>query len=148
MSAGETDSRCPECGAAWAGGKTCEEIFHEFLTLEFENYNGEGEVHFYTVASYMIQHQRYSSEGFEWIREQLRNALAGELSIQEIQAVAGKTAGQDKRNWKITRDKNTPIQPPLNWPITIVDVYQDTSANYNARILNWAQSIVDTLNSE
>ncbi len=141
------ENRCPECGASWANGKACELIFHEFLILEFENYNGEGEVHFYTVASYMIQHQRYSPEGLEWIREQLRNALSGKLSIQEIQAIAGKTVGQDKRNWKITRDKNAPIQPPLNWPITIVDVANDTSADYNTRILRWAQSVIDTLDS-
>lgn len=139
---------CLECGASWAGGKICEEIFHEFLTLEFENYNGEGEVHFYTVANYMIQHQRYSPEGLQWIRQQLRNALAGRLSLEEIQAIAGKSVGQDKRNWKVTRDKNTPIQPPLNWPITIVDVYRDADTDYHTRILRWAQSIIDTLDSQ
>ncbi|MBE2184046.1 MAG: hypothetical protein IAE89_11515 [Anaerolineae bacterium] len=140
--------RCPECGGSWAGGKTCEAIFHEFLALEFENYNGEGEVHFYTVASYMIQHQRYSGEGFRWIREQLREALAGKLSIAEIQALAGKSAGQDKRSWKITRAEDTPIQPPLDWPITIVDVYEDVDTFYNQRILNWARTVVDTLDAE
>lgn len=139
---------CLECGASWSDGKICEEIFHEFLTLEFENYNGEGEVHFYTVANYMIQHQRYSPEGLQWIRQQLGNALAGRLSLEEIQAIAGKSVGQDKRNWKVTRDKNTPIQPPLNWPITIVDVYRDADTDYNTRILRWAQSIIDTLDSQ
>lgn len=139
-------NRCPECGASWAGGKTCEEIFYEFLALEFENYNGEGEVHFYTVSSYMIQHQRYSAEGFQWIREQLQAALAGKLTIAEIQALAGKSVGQDKRSWKITRAEDTPIQPPLDWAITIVDVDQDVDTFYNERILKWAQSIVDTLN--
>jgi hypothetical protein len=65
---------CSECGAVLQDESSCQEIFDSFLALEFED-PAYGEVHFLTVACFMIQHQRYSDEALAWIAQSLRAYL-------------------------------------------------------------------------
>jgi hypothetical protein len=58
-------ARCAECGAVLPEGETCQTIFESFMALEFSDL-AYGEVHFLTVACYMIQHGRYGDEVLAW----------------------------------------------------------------------------------
>ena len=55
---------CPLCHAEYPSGETCQERFERCLALEFENPGTYGAVHHLTVACYMLQHNRYSREGW------------------------------------------------------------------------------------
>ena len=52
---------CPLCGAKWKNSLTCQEMFDEFLALEFSD-AAYGKVHLLTVTCFMTQHQRYSDQ--------------------------------------------------------------------------------------
>lgn len=56
---------CPECGAVWQDGRTCQEYFHQMLYWEAED-PSLGEVHRLSVLCNYLQHPSlYSLEGLE-----------------------------------------------------------------------------------
>lgn len=131
---------CAECGARLEAGETCEGMFHALLALEFSD-PGFGEVHFLTVACYMIQHGRYSDEGLAWIRGMLRRSLEEGLPAEEIRRLAGLDATNEQRRWKVTRAPDAPPLPRVRWRVTIADVargYQDAES-YRGLVRGWAR---------
>ena len=138
--------RCPECGADWTGGSTCQSVFDEFMGLEFYD-TGYWAVHMLTVACFMIQHGRYSDAGLAWIEKQLRVNLDGEMTQEQIRASAAGEVSQSQRDWKVTRRPDEPPLPKIPWSMTIVDVerelmnYQgtDDAARYQELIKQWAR---------
>ncbi len=102
--------RCAECGAVLANEDSCQAIFDALLVLEFSN-PAYGEVHFLTVACFMIQHGRYSDEGLAWIGKTLRRYLEEGLTGEEVQRIAAEDTGSDQRRWKVTRAPDAPPPP-------------------------------------
>ncbi len=74
---------CSSCGGSWNGDLTCQYAFDEFLALEFSN-SAYGKVHMLTVASFMIQHQRYSNPALAWMQQNLCDALENSVSPTDI----------------------------------------------------------------
>lgn len=141
-----TAELCPECGANLIGGLSCQEIFDKFLVLEFTD-PGYGEVHFLTVACFMIQHGRYSDEGLNWIEQQLRSYFEEGLSSEQIRKRAAKGMGQDIRSWKVTRQPEARPLPKIRWSITIPDVdsiYQN-AVDYQNAIKSWARATLEEM---
>lgn len=132
---------CPECGAAWSEADQCQSTFDEFLALEFTD-PGYGDVHFLTVACFMIQHNRYSDEGLGWIRTQLRRYLEENLNGPQIRKIAAESAGLGQRTWKVTRAPDAPALPKITWRVTIIDVIDSIAApeEYRAAVLEWARA--------
>jgi len=131
---------CPECGAIYHDELTCEEVFNQFLALEFSDPR-YGAVHFLTVACYMIQHGRYSDEGLVWIAQRLRDYLERGIPADQIARQAAKETGQGQRDWKVNRRPGDPPQKKVAWSMTIAEVveqYQDAEA-YCAAITQWAR---------
>src|SRR5512138_1019369 len=93
---------CPECGAISLDEGGCQSIFDSLLVLEFSD-PGYGEVHFLTVACFMIQHGRYSDAGLHWIQGKLREYLEREVTADQIRREANREADQRTRTWKVTR---------------------------------------------
>ncbi len=132
--------KCPECGADWTVGYTCQDVFDEFLVLEFTDF-GYGKVHFLTVACYMVQHGRYSDDGLRWIRGKLREHLEEGKPVYEIRDDASGEADQSKRDWKVTRGKNEPPLSKIDWEMTIVDIPGSyaNAEEYCQRIEQWGR---------
>ncbi len=125
---------CPECGAVLNGGATCQEIFDSFLVLEFTDPE-YGTVHFLTVACFMIQHGRYSDEGFLWIQQKLHAYLEDGLTSDLIRRLAAQDTGNQDRTWKVTRSASEPQLPRIPWTMTIADVaagYEEAATSAEA----------------
>lgn len=86
---------CVKCGAVHPQDNTCESIFNEFMALEFTD-PSYGQVHFLTVASYMVQHEGYSDEMYVWVQTALRRHLEegypAELIRQDMAKGPGSTS--------------------------------------------------------
>lgn len=136
---------CPDCGARWTDARTCEEIFGAFLVQDYTD-PGYGEVHALTVATYMVQHRRYSDEALRWIAKQLHALLYTGISQIELREIARVDArrpdspGASGRAWKVTRTANAPELPPIAWSMRITDVAALAldAASYRAAVRQWA----------
>jgi hypothetical protein len=137
---------CPECGAIYADDLTCQSVFEEFLALEFTDPK-YGAVHMLTIASYMIQHGRYTDEALIWIEARLRDYLEKGIAIEEIREQAGKGTDQAQRAWKVTRRPGDPPQAKIAWSLTIMDVvskYQDAES-YCESVKQWARATLQEM---
>jgi hypothetical protein len=137
---------CPECGAALPNGSTCQEIFDSFLALEFENPE-YGAVHFFTVACFFIQHNRYSDEALQWMRGMLREALSAGWTGTQIERTAAASVQNTNRRWKILRNPASAPAPKIDWSITIADVARQAgdAAEYRKWVKQWAETVLQEL---
>jgi hypothetical protein len=130
--------KCPLCGAKLSEGVACQSTFDSFLALEYSNPE-YGEVHFLTVACFMIQHQRYSDEALRWIEHALRAYLETGIPTGQVVKDMERGADQVNRTWKINRQPGDPALPQVVWSMTIADVarqYHDPQS-YRDLIRQW-----------
>jgi hypothetical protein len=135
------NDNCPFCGAQSDENITCQNMFDEFLALEFSN-PAYGKVHLLTVSCFMIQHQRYSDPALLWMQQTLRDVLEKGVDPSEIRLQMTSDVDQGKRYWKIERQPDEPSLPHINWPITIADVYKhkEDPVSYCAWVEKWART--------
>lgn len=144
------ETACPECGAVWPAGRSCQAAFDEFLTWEFAE-AAYGEVHFLTVAVFMTQHGRYTRKAQAWITRQLRAHLIDGVPVEQIRQGAQRTAGQAQREWKVMRQPGDPPVRRLEWDMTIADVVRAheaaelDAAAYRAAVTEWARATLRQL---
>ncbi|GAB2571664.1 DUF5946 family protein [Gracilibacillus alcaliphilus] len=131
---------CADCGAFHTEGRTCQSIYHDFLALEFED-SAYGQVHFLTVACYMIQHNGYSGEALVWVESKLGTYLMYNLSGPEIRKLAAKDTSSSIRNWEVNRQREAPPLPKVSWSMTIADVKQQMhdAESYCELIIEWGR---------
>lgn len=137
---------CPLCGASYSNGEDCEQRFHQFLGLEFTD-PAYGVVHFYTVASYMIQHQRYSDQGNLWIQEMILSAIDRQMNFRQIRDQAETAVGDRLQKGRIIREKNAPRLEKIVWSTTISDVAEvmDDATAYCNAVLLWARKTAEEM---
>jgi hypothetical protein len=137
---------CPECGAVLPEGSTCQSIFDEFLALEFTD-PAYGEVHFLTVACFMIQHGRYSDAALTWIGQKLRAYLEEGEPIGQIRQQAASEAGPQVRTWKVMRQTGERPLPRIAWSVTIMDVanHFEEAASYREWVTRWARATLQEM---
>ncbi len=131
--------QCGACGAPLEDNLTCESVFNEFLALEMTDPE-YGAVHFLTVACYMIQHGKYSDEALVWIEQRLRDYFEKGIPAGEIRKRAEMETSQDKRTWKVIRQKSDPPQAKIPWSMTIIDVANQfhNAEDYRELVRQWA----------
>jgi hypothetical protein len=137
---------CAECGAVFEDNEICQTLFDALLVLEFSD-PAYGEVHFLTVACFMIQHGRYSDEGLAWIERVMRRYLAEGLSSEQLRKIAAEDTGSDQRTWKVARPADAAPPPRVAWKMTIQDVaegYQDAQS-YRDLVRQWAVQTLDQM---
>ena len=140
-----TPRRCPECGAIWAGEKSCETYFHQMLYWEAE-YPALGEVHHLMVLCYHLQHPSlYSPEGLTEARRLLVEFVENGASPSEVNERNRAHVDSGKRDWKITATATShgSYDPPIHWTMTAADVVANGADRYCDNVRKWAQSITD-----
>ncbi len=139
---------CPECGAAWADGRTCTDDFHQLLF--WENERPElGEVHHLMVLCYHLQHPGlYSAEGLAYARRLLAQFVEGGLSPEQVRQRAAVDSGQ--RAWSITArpgNAGSYERRPL-WKITAADIVAGDQEYYVVNVWAWARDVQQALTAE
>ncbi len=140
-------AKCPECGAVWAGGQTCEELFHQMLYWEAEH-PAYGEVHHLTVLCYHLQHPSlYSPDGLNEARRLLAQFVEQGTSPVKVRQANQARADSSRRTWKIkaTATARRSYNRSMEWPMTAADVVAGGADHYCDNVRAWARSINATL---
>ncbi|HEY0756861.1 MAG TPA: DUF5946 family protein [Ktedonobacteraceae bacterium] len=137
---------CAVCGGLLSQGSTCQAIFEEFLSLEYTD-PAYAQVHFLTVACFMIQHERYSDEALSWIQSALRSYLEEQLDARQLRQRAAQSVDDATRTWKVTRQADAPPLPKIAWSMTISAVAQHTQnpEQYCEYITQWARATLQQM---
>ena len=132
---------CPVCGATLGETAGCEEIFGELMALEYAD-PAYWEVHALTVATYMVQHGKYSDEALAWVLRQMRAMLEDGLTGEQLRKIAAHEISKPSRGWKVTRRPGETPLPRIAWEMTIADVAQHTeeAADYRETVRSWARA--------
>jgi hypothetical protein len=139
--------RCPECGAAWQEGQTCQDHFHQMLFWEAE-YPAYGvEVHHYMVLCYHLQHPSlYSAEMLSNAVKMLGEFVAG-VSPQVMRQRLRPQVDSGKRDYKITArpDSYGAYAHPVQWTMTAADVTAGSVHDYPDNVRAWAGAMWEDL---
>ncbi len=142
-------SRCPECGATWGDGLTCEAAFYQMLFWENEE-PSRGEVHHLAVLAYHLQHPSlYSPEGLIYGIRLLEDFVGGRVSTEQVRKNNRTKVDSGQRQWKIRAKPGNEANysHPVAWHITAVDVVKAGADRYVDSVRAWAQSILDDMRS-
>ena len=143
----ETVQVCPECGAEWKYGETCQDHFYQMLFWEAENPN-YGEVHHLMVLCYHPQHPSlYSPEGLHEAINLLDDFLERGLTPEQVRKRNRSALNSSTRTWKIT---GTPTSygvydHPIAWTMTAESVIDDGKHQYCDSIRSWAISVHEAI---
>jgi hypothetical protein len=135
--------KCPECGALWTGGLTCQDHFHQMLYWENE-FPGHGEVHHLMVLSYHLQHPSlYSPDGLVYARQLLDDMLERGLSPVDIRRQRSAQVDSGARSWKVTARPGAhgSYEKPPKWTMTAADVIARGAEDYPQSVRDWIKTI-------
>jgi hypothetical protein len=141
---------CPECGAEWQTGQTCQDDFHHMLFWEAEN-PALGEVHHLTVLCYHLQHPSlYSPEGLEYAKGLLAEFIEHGAAPQDIRKQRSTQSSSEVRAFKITGtpESHGAYSTPVEWTQRARDVVQAGADQYLASVRAWAQSVYDSVSGK
>jgi hypothetical protein len=143
----ETAQVCPECGAVWRDGKTCQDSFHQMLAWEYET-PALWEVHHLTVLCYHLQHPiLYSPEGLEYSKQLLVDFAEHRVTPEEMRRRNRTKVDSGNRKWKIagTPDSHGVYNPHVKWSLTALDVVDAGMESYRESVRAWAASTLADL---
>lgn len=132
------DSSCPECGAAMVNEKNCWQQFEEILSWEHQ-FPELLARHFFTVATYNIQHpSRFAEEAVEMLRSAFVRIVDQPSSVAQIRKEFARAYEGSK---KVLRPESAREIVRRRWQKTIADVYvpQDPQGAAS-RVEAWAQA--------
>jgi hypothetical protein len=138
---------CPECGASWLDGLTCQDHFHQMLAWENE-FSALWEVHHLLVLCYHLQHPSlYSPEGLAGAREMLDDFVLRGRTTAEVRQRNRAALDAGRRQFKLT---GTPEahgayaqRPP--WTLTTPDITAGGPEQYIENVRAWAASTQQAL---
>ncbi len=145
----ETSKVCPECGAAWQDGQTCQDDFYQMLAWEHEN-PGYGVVHHLTVLCYHLQHPSlYSPEGLNGAIRLLSDFLERGMTPEQVRKRDRATVNSHERTWKIkgTAASHGAYNRPIQWTMTAANVIAEGVENYCDSVRTWTRSVYEALKS-
>ncbi len=143
-----TEPVCPECGADWSNGVTCEDDFHQFGFWELADLEHLGSVHHLMVLSYHLQHPSlYSPEALAFAQQQLIDFLEGGVTPQQMRRQMRDQVDSGKRTYKVTgtAGHHGSYDPPVVWTMRAADVVAGGEDRYVENIEAWARSILAAL---
>ena len=143
----EMITHCPECGASWQAGETCQTAFHQMLFWE-SDHPGYGEVHHLMVLCYHLQHPSlYSPAGLNEARRLLVEFVEQGTSPVEVRQRNQTRLDSSQRDWRIkgTAASHGWYDHAVAWRMTAADVVAGGSEHYCDNVRLWAQSINEAL---
>ena len=141
--------RCPECGAEWRAGETCETVFHQMLAWEHE-YPALGEVHHLMVLAYHLQHPSlYSSRGLAEGQRLLEEFVGRGTPPQEVRRRGRARVASNNRDWKITArpGERGSYGREMPWRMRAPDVVAGGPERYVENVRAWARGIWEVLSA-
>jgi len=135
--------KCPECGALWPEGQTCQDAFHQMLFWEAET-PALGEVHHLVVLCYHLQHPSlYSPDGLREGQRLLAMFLDEGRTPQQVVKRQRPRVASGQRQWKITARPGAhgAYERPISWTMWAGDVIAGGAQNYCENVRCWAASI-------
>jgi hypothetical protein len=129
---------CPDCGAKDIGNGSCRDFFDSFLNLEFTD-PSYGEVHIFTVGTYMVQHYHYSDVALVWICDNFKRHLLGDRTTEDMRKDDPGILNGGLKKTKILRLSSDPPLPRFKWKMTIADVAEkyENAKNYRELVREW-----------
>ncbi|MFO7323933.1 MAG: DUF5946 family protein [Chloroflexota bacterium] len=143
----QSPETCPECGADWSDGQTCQDRFHQMLFWEAERPE-IGVVHHLMVLCHHLQHPSlYSEDGLRYSRKLLDDFVANGVTPEEARRRNREAVSSENRHWKVTArpDSVGAYERPIHWTMTSADVVARGIDNYVHSVGEWAQSVYDAL---
>lgn len=139
---------CPECGALWPEGRTCEDDFHQMLFWETEYPAYFAAVHHLLVLCFSMQHpRRYTAEGLDAAKLVLIEFVANGATPQEMRRRNAAHFASDRRTTVMTArpDNQGAYAHPVRWTMTAADVARADVHSYVENTRRWAQAAYDDL---
>ncbi len=143
-----TNQSCPECGAPWTDGSSCQDYFHQMGFWEIEHMSVNGVVHHLMVLCYHLQHPSlYAPDGLRHATGLLVDFVERGVSPQTVRIRDRDKVDSGRRKFKIkaTADSHGAYAHPVVWTMTAADVIARGEPNYVASVRAWAQSVLDAL---
>jgi hypothetical protein len=143
-----TAQRCPECGAVWIDGVTCQDHFYQMLYWETENPMSIAQVHHLAVLCYHLQHPGlYSPEGLKEAQRLLDDFLERGASPQQVRRRNRDALDSGNRTFKIKGRAGLRGRyvHPVQWAMTAADVTAGGVNRYGDKVNAWARSILEAL---
>ena len=143
----DSAAQCPECGARWAAGVTCQDHFHQMLAWEIERPE-LGEVHHLMVPSFYLQHPTlYSPEGLIFSLRLLRDFVERGLTPLDVRRRNRDALDSGRRRFKITATPaaHGAYDRAVKWTMTAADVTAAGADAYRESVRRWAKAILDDL---
>ena len=141
-----TETRCPECGAAWPDGQTCIDAFH---TLGFREMDSRLlDVHHLMVLCYHLQHPSlYSPEGLAGAARLLVDFVEGGITPQAVRRRDARMLDSRVRRHKIrgTAASQAAYAHPVTWTMTAADVVAAGIDHYYDSVHAWARSVIGSM---
>ncbi len=137
---------CPECGADWHTGTTCQDHFHQMLAWEFEDL-AAGAVHHLTVLCYYIQHPSLlSPEGLAHQKALLKTFVEEGISPVEARHLQRDEVDSGRRTWSFKPgDQPATHASSIRWDMTTGDAAGENLEGYATRVHAWARSVLAAL---
>ena len=134
---------CPQCGAIYPSGETCQEHFEACLALEYEHPQAYGSVHMLTVACYMLQHNLYSRRGWLETRQMVAQTIRLGTTSAEIRNEYQRKLDSGQRKWSVNKGEKLAEFDAIRWARTIADLRLDSPARYVADVKRWAECVLE-----
>jgi hypothetical protein len=139
---------CPECGAEWHNGETCQDYFYQMLFWEWEIPDYKGEVHHLVVLSYHLQHPSlYSPEGLDAAMHLLADFLERDVMTEDVRRDNRAILDSHTRAWKIkgTSNYHGAYSHPIQWTTTAANVIAGGLDNFCDSARTWSRLVLEDL---
>ena len=144
----ETRQHCPECGAEWTDGVSCQDHFYQFGYWENEFPSLTLDVHHLMVLCYHLQHPSlYSPDGLGFSKQLLVDFVERSLSTGEVRKQNRVALDSGNRKFKIkgTAASHGHYSHSVRWTMRAGDVVSGGVNDYRENIKAWARSILQAL---
>lgn len=121
--------------------ETCTDSMNQIQSVEFTDPAYFG-VHHLSVPCYLLQHNRYSREGWLATRRLLYDMITLNLSQEEAYRRSTSMMDNRQRQWQFAKGPRLQEVEDITWNKTIADLRTESAAHYCADVRDWARAVL------